>query len=308
VLMLGKDASRLVQNTDVDVPLAADDITVAQVLKQAGYHTGLIGEWNLGDENSHGAPWRKGFDEFAGYLNPADAENYYADYIFRYAPKSIINETNNQLEDYLGREPLIDNAGGAKGKYIPDVLTKAAMNFVVNNQPDKFNRFRPFFLQVDYATPRANSAEAERTGNGMQVPTDAPFSDEPWPQPEKNRAAMVARLDGDLGKLMEQLGKIGMTNNVALFFSSVTTAKRAGGVGPEFFHSNISTNDLRLPMIVHWPGKIPAGQVSGYKWSPRDFLPTAAQIGFANSPTNLDGVSILPVLTGRMRTNAPAKN
>ena len=70
-----------------DVPLAADATTVAQILKQSGYHTGLIGEWNLGDEHSSGAPWRKGFDEFAGYFNPDDAENFYADYIFRYAPE-----------------------------------------------------------------------------------------------------------------------------------------------------------------------------------------------------------------------------
>jgi uncharacterized sulfatase len=304
-LMFGKDSGHLKQRADVDVPLAADGITAAQILKNSGYHTGLIGEWNLGDENSSGAPWRRGFEEFAGYLNPADAENYYADYIFRYAPRSILNETNNQMEDFLGREMLYPNTGGQKGQYIPDVLTKAAMNFVVNNQPDKFNRFRPFFLLLNYATPRANSAEAERTGNGMQVPTDAPFSDETWPQPEKNRAAMIARLDGDIGKLMEQLQKTGMTNNVAIFFSSVTVPKKSGGVDPGFFHSNISTNDLRVPMIVHWPGKIPPGQVSGFKWSPRDFLPTAAQIAFANSPTNLDGISMLPILRGEREPALP---
>ena len=58
-------------------PLAADETTVAQILKQSGYHTGLIGEWNLGDEHSSGAPWRKGFDEFAGYFSTTDAENFY---------------------------------------------------------------------------------------------------------------------------------------------------------------------------------------------------------------------------------------
>ena len=86
-LLLGKDAGHLKQRADADVPLAADDIIVAQILKNSGYHTGLIGEWDLGDENSPGAPWKKGFDDFAGYLNAADAENFYADYIFRYAPE-----------------------------------------------------------------------------------------------------------------------------------------------------------------------------------------------------------------------------
>ena len=84
-LMLGRDSGHLKQRADVDVPLAADDITVAQLLKQSGYHTGLIGEWDLGGDGTSGAPWNKGFDEFAGYLDPGDAENYYADYIWRYA-------------------------------------------------------------------------------------------------------------------------------------------------------------------------------------------------------------------------------
>jgi arylsulfatase A-like enzyme len=264
------------------------EITVAQILKKSGYHTGLIGQWDLGDENSSGAPWRKGFDEFAGYLDPNDAENFYADYIFRYAPKSIINETNNQREDFLGREMLYPNTGGQKGEYVPDLLAKAALNFVKNNLPDQFNHYRPFFLLLDFKIPNQK----------IEVPTDAPFSEESWPQPEKNKAALVSRIDGYVGQLREQLQKIGMTNNIVIFFSSATPPQKTAEVDPEFFHSNISTNDLRVPMIVHWPGKIPAGQVSDFKWSPRDFLPTAAQIAFAQSPTNIDGASILPKLVG----------
>ena len=297
-LLLGKDSSHLVQNADVDVPLAPDETTVAQLLKNSGYHTGLIGEWDLGDENSSGAPWRKGFDEFAGYLNPADAENYYADYIFRYAPGSILNETNNQREDFLGREMLYANTGGQKGSYIPDLLTKAALNFVKNNQPDPFNHHRPFFLLLNYPIPHA--------GKTLQVPTDAPFSDEPWPQPEKNKAAIIARLDGYIGELQEQLQKLGLTNNVAVFFTSDTAPKKSGGVDPDFFHSNISTNDLRVSMIVHWPGNVPAGRVSKVRWSARDFAPTALQIAYVKPPAGFTGISILPVLLGEPGTNAPA--
>jgi arylsulfatase A-like enzyme len=290
-LLIGKDSGHLKQRADVDVPLAADEITVAQILKKSGYHTGLIGQWNLGDENSSGAPWRKGFDEFAGYLNPNDAENFYADYIYRYAPKSILNETNNQREDFLGREMLYPNTGGQKGDYIPDLLTKAARNFVKNNLADQFNHYRPFFLSLNYEIPNGK----------IVVPTDAPFSEESWPQPEKNKAALISKIDGYVGQLREQLQKIGMTNNVVIFFSSAMSPKKTAEVDPEFFHSNISTNDLRVPMIVHWPGKIPAGQVSDFKWSAQDFLPTAAQIAFANSPTNIDGTSVLPALLGQAK-------
>jgi arylsulfatase A-like enzyme len=286
-LMLGKDSSQLRQRADADIALAPNETTVAQMLKNSGYHTGLIGEWNLGDENSSGAPWRKGFDEFAGYLDANDAENFYADYVWRYAPKSIFNETNKQMDTFMGRETLVPNLGGAKGEYIPDVLTKAALNFVKNNQPDKFNRFQPFFLLLNYQIP----------GDGKsQVPTDAPFSEEKWPQPAKNKAAMIARLDGYIGQLTEQLQKLGMTNNAAIFFTSATVPQKTGAVNPNFFHSIVSTNDLRVPMIVHWPGQIPANAVSGFKWSARDVLPTAAEIGYAKPPEGIDGASILPKL------------
>jgi arylsulfatase A-like enzyme len=277
---------------------SADGITVAQVLKNSGYHTGLIGEWDLGDENSSSAPWKKGFDEFAGYLNSKDAENFYADYIWRYSPKSIYNETNGQMDTFNDRETLYANSGGKKGQYVPDLYTKAALNFIKNNQPDEFNHYQPFFLLLNYPVPKA----------GMSVPTDAPFSGEAWPQAEKNQAALISRLDGYVGQLQEQLQKLGMTNNAVIFFTSGSVAQKAGGVDPQFFHSNISTNDLRVPMIVHWPGRIPAGQVGDLKWSPQDFLPTAADIAFAKKPADIDGISVLPTMSGQIQTNLPAKN
>jgi arylsulfatase A-like enzyme len=306
-LLLGQDAGDLKQQAGMAVPLTADEITIAQILKKSGYQTSYIGEWDLGGDGTSGAPWKKGFNEFAGYFDPADAKNYYADYMWRHAPGSLINPTNNQREDFNGREMIYVNTQG-KNRYIPDLYTKAAMNFIADNRQDQFNRYRPYFLMVNYATPDANAAETKRTGNGMEVPTDAPFSSEAWPQPEKNRAAMITRLDGDIGKLLEQLRKTGQTNNTVIFFSSTGVAKKAGGADPAFFHSNVSTNDQRVPMIVRWPGTIPAGQVSGHPWSAKDFLPTAADIALLKPPEKIDGASVLPVLLGRTETNRAAKN
>ena len=116
-----------------------------------------------------------------------------------------------------------------------------------------------------------------------QVPTDAPFSEEPWPQPAKNRAAMISRLDGYIAQLQQQLQQLGMTNNTAVFFTSATVPPKNGAVNPNFFHSVASSNDLRVPMIVKWPERFPAGRVSDFKWSARDFLPTAADIGFVTT-------------------------
>ncbi len=302
-LMLGRDSGHVKQRADVDVPLAADDITVAQVLKQSGYHTGLIGEWNLGNDATGGAPWKKGFDEFAGYFDPDDAKNYYADYMWRYAPKSFLDPTNNQMEDFIGREMLYANTTADKGIYIPDLLTKAAINFVKNNQPDPFNHYRPFFLLLNYNIPG--------TGRGP-VPTDAPYSGEPWPQPEKNQAALIARFDGYIGQLEEQLQKLGLTNNVAIFFTSDTGPEQGGGADLKFFQGagpfrggrgELYEGGLRVPMIVHWPGKIPAGQASDFTWAAWDFLPTAAGIALTQTTTNIDGISALPVLSGQTQTN-----
>jgi arylsulfatase A-like enzyme len=296
-LMLGTDSGHLRQRADADVSLAPDEITVAQMLQQSGYRTGLIGEWNLGDENSSGAPWKKGFDEFAGYFDAKDAENFYADYMWRYAPKSIFNEANNQMDTFMGRETLVPNLGGAKGEFIPDVLTKAAVNFIQINRPDQFNRYRPFFLLLNYKIP----------GDGKsQVPTDAPFSEEPWPQPAKNKAAMIARLDGYIGQLTEQLQKLGMTNNVAVFFTSDTGPKKASGIDPKFFNSaghfrggELYEGDLRVPMIIRWPGNIAAGSLNDVPAGAWDIAPTLLDIAFASPVTNFDGISLLPTLSGK---------
>ena len=313
-LLAGKNLSYPATNPDADVLIAANHTTITEILKNAGYHTGLIGEWNWGrDENSGRVPWKKGFDEFAGYFtsyfDPKNTvigsvmelgsapENFYADYMFRYAPKSIYNEANGQMDAFIGRETIYTNTGGMKGQYIPDLYTKAALNFIKNNLPDAPNHYQPFFLLLNYPVPKT----------GLTVPSDAPFSGEAWPQAEKNQAALISRLDGYVGQLQEQLQKSGMTNNAVIFFTSATVAQKSNGVDPEFFHSNVSTNDLRVPMIVNWPGRIPAGQVSGVKSSPQDFLPTAAAISFVYPAPESDGISVAPVLFGQSQTNSPAK-
>jgi arylsulfatase A-like enzyme len=304
-LLLGKDSAHLNQRADVDVPLAANEITVAQILKQSGYHTGLIGEWDLGDDGTSGAPWKKGFDEFAGYFDSSDAENYYADFVWRYDPPHPTSA------GFHGKEMLYPNTDGKKSQYIPDLFTTMAFNFCRNNQPDQFNHYRPFFLLLNYSIPRPNTAEAQRTGNGMQVPTDAPYSNESWPQPEKNRAAMIARFDADIGQLLGQLKSVGMESNTVIFFSSDTGPQKGGGCDPKFSGSagafrgirgDLYEGGLRVPMIVRWPGKISTGQVSDFTCAAWDFLPTAVEIARRQSPTNVDGVSILPTLLGKGQT------
>jgi len=302
-LLLGRNPGHLKQRADADVPLAADDITVAQAFQQSGYLTGLIGEWNLGDETTTGAPWRRGFEKFTGYFDPNDAKNYYVDYIWRYAPKEFLNPTNYQMEDFIGRETLYANTTANKSIYTPDLLTKAALNFIKINQPDQFNHYRPFFLLLNYNIPGA--------GTGP-VPTDAPYSSESWPQPEKNKAAMIARLDSQIGQLMEQLQKLRLTNDTVIFFTSDTGPQPGGDIDPKFFSSagpfrggrgDLYEGGLRVPMMACWPGKIPAGRVSDFQWAAWDFPSTATDIARVKPMAGIDGISVLPTLSGQTQTN-----
>ena len=301
-LMLGRHTGHLNIRGDADLPLSADEITVAQVLKTAGYITALIGQWGLGEDGTSGSPDKKGFDQFAGCLSETDAHDYFADHLWRY----------DSAAGFAGQVPLLKNVNGQKGDYTPDLFKTAALNFIRINQPDQFNRYRPFFLMLCYNLPHANNEEARRTGNGMQVPSDAPYADESWPAAEKNKAAMITRLDTDIGRLLDKLKELNMEENTAVFFTSDSGPHKEGGVNPAFFQSSgplrgikrdLYEGGLRVPMIARWPGMIPAGTVSGQVWTFWDVLPTLAEIARTPPPQNLDGLSMLPALLGQKQTN-----
>jgi arylsulfatase A-like enzyme len=284
-LMTGKNTSYL---PDSDFTLTPNDITIAEILKNSGYHTGLIGEWDLGDQSSQGAPWLNGFQEFAGYFDPAAWQNVYPDYVWRYMP--TFDLADQETNTFNGREMIYLNTGDKKGQYVPDSLMVWTINFTKNHAPNRNNRYRPFFLVVNETIP----------GNGYrEVPTDAPYSEESWPQSEKNRAATIARFDDDIGELLDHLNQEGQASNTVIFVTSDTVPKKGGGVDPQFFHENSSADDLHVPLIVYWPGKIPAGQVSGIECSAKDFLPTAAAVALIKPLNKVDGVSLMPALLGR---------
>jgi arylsulfatase A-like enzyme len=287
VLMAGKNST--------DATPGPGAPTIAQRLQQAGYRTGLLGEWALGP-----TPWTQGFDEFAGFVQADEGRNYFADYLWRYAPDSILNVTNNQTEAFVGKEMIYPNTGGKNGEYLPEMFTKMMVNFIHTHQPDRFNHYQPFFLLVDLPAPRSASA----TADDFPVPTDAPFSDAPWPPAAKNRAALITRLDTGIGRLFEELQKMQLTNNVAIFFTSASGAEKF--VKPQLKAlwpaDDIAAGSPRVPMLVRWPGNIPAGRVSRQAWSAVDFAPTALQIGFAKPAADFTGISVLPVLFGQAGT------
>ncbi|SPE59036.1 Sulfatase [Verrucomicrobia bacterium] len=305
-LMTGLHTGHAWVRGNATVALRPEDQTVAEVLQQAGYRTGLIGKWGLGDENTTGVPQKKGFDEFVGYLDQVHAHDYYTDHLWRYAPATPFQAA------YDGQITLFENTGGKRGLYTHDLFTTGALNFVRLNKPEASNRYRPFFLYLAYTIPHANDEEGQRTGNGMQVPSDAPYSNEPWPQVEKNKAAMISRMDTDVGRLLGRLQDLKIDSNTVVFFTSDNGPHKEGGVDPNFFQSSgplrgikrdLYEGGIRMPLIVRWPGHIKPGQTSDLISAFWDFLPTAAEIAQAKVPENLDGLSILPTLLGHTQTN-----
>jgi arylsulfatase A-like enzyme len=272
------------------VPLEPGDVTVAKVLKAAGYSTGAIGKWGLGDEGTTGHPNRQGFDEWFGYLDQTHAHNYYPEYLWR----------NGQ------KWPVRGNANGQKNEYSHDRFTSSALNFL------RINQQRPFFLYLAYTLPHANNELGNKTGNGMEVPDDQPYSNEKWPQAEKNKAAMITRLDTDVGRILDKLKELKLDQNTIVLFSSDNGPHKEGGVDPNFFESSgplrgtkrdLYEGGIRVPLIVRWPPRIKAGSNSNAIFTFWDFLPSAAELGRTTPPKEIDGISLVPTLLGLKQTN-----
>jgi len=276
-LMVGQHTGHCIIRGNGTVPLRPEDTTVAELLKKSGYATALIGKWGLGEAGTTGVPNRKGFDYFFGYLNQRHAHDYYTDHLWR-------NEEEVKIP---------------AGTYSHDLFTKEALDWV-RKSADK-----PFFLYLAYTIPHANNEAGKQ---GMQVPSDEPYSGENWPQQQKNHAAMITRMDRDIGRLMDLLKELDIDRDTVVFFSSDNGPHKEGGADPDFFDSNgplrgikrdLYDGGIRVPMIVRWPGRIEPGRTSDQVWAFWDFLPTAAEIAGARTPGHVDGISMLPALLGR---------
>lgn len=305
-LMLGQHTGHLKIRGNQQATLDANDVTVGRVLKDSGYRTCLIGKWGLADAPSAGSPQMQGFDEFFGYLSNIEAHDYYPEWLWRYDPP------RNGNEGFDAQMRFPENAGARKGAYMPDLFTTAALSFIRINKPDQFNKWRPFFLFLNYNIPHANNGEGKRTGNGMQVPSDAPYTDQPWSQIEKNKAAMITRMDADIGRIMESLEKYKLDTNTVIVFTSDNGPHSEGGADAKFHRSSgalrgqkrdLYEGGIRVPMIVRWPAQLAGGQTSDFPWAHWDILPTFADIAMAKRPKAIDGISIYPLLTSQPQTN-----
>jgi arylsulfatase A-like enzyme len=279
-------------NARSNVPLVPDDVCVADLLKKAGYATALVGKWGLGEEGSTGVPTRKGFDHFFGYLNQHHAHNYYPDFLWRGEKKVEIGNPQSKIE----------NVAEKFNVYTPDLFLADALQFVTDNKS------KPFFLYFATTVPHANNEKTRATGEGNEVPSDAPYSAETWPQTERNKAAMITRMDADVGKLLARIKELGLEKDTVVIFASDNGPHQEGGNKVEFFSSSgpyrgfkrsMTDGGIRIPAIVRWTGTTKPGTVSDHVWAFWDFLPTACDFAGVDVPRAIDGISIAPTITGK---------
>ncbi len=303
VLMTGRHhgRTRVRGNAGVTNPAAQalrpGDRTVARVLQEAGYATALVGKWGLGDIGAAetGLPRRHGFDYFFGYLNQTHAHNHFPDFLWR-------NETRVPLPN------IITPVGQAGAGYSDDPLLFAddlfadeALRYVSTHQQ------QPFFLFWSMVTPHANNERNRDRKNGTEVPDFGPYAREDWPDQDKGHAAMITRLDDDVGRLLDRLALLGLDKNTLVIFTSDNgphnesshDLSRFTPSGPfSGIKRSLTDGGIRVPTIARWPGTVKAGTTSNHVGYFGDLFATATALAGLKTPDDLDSISFAPTLRG----------
>ncbi|HJN07347.1 MAG TPA: arylsulfatase [Pirellulaceae bacterium] len=303
VLWLGQHVGHTGLTGNRPRSLTSKERTVARCLHDAGYATGGVGKWALGnvDDPSEidnpGHPNRNGFDYWFGYLNQSIAHNYYPTYLWENDQQVPL--PGNEIGSYpTGR----GRVSSKRVSYSHDFMTEAAFNFI------RREKGSPFLLHIHWTIPHANNEGGRVHGDGMEVPDYGVYADKDWPNPEKGFAAMITRMDADVGRLMKLLKELGIDEKTLVVFTSDNGPHNEGGHKHEFFNSNgdltgfkrsMHEGGYRVPMIARWPGKIEAGTSSTHPSAFQDFLPTACELAGAEAPSGIDGISYLPTLLGK---------
>lgn len=274
------------------------DVTVAEMLQGAGYVTGLVGKWGLGVPGDAGVPNRQGFDYFYGFLSQMHAHNHYPDYLWR----------NTDKVPLANRIVPVGTVGAGyatnRVEYAGDLFAREALEFVERHQE------QPFFLYLASTVPHANNERFAALKDGQEVPDYGAYAERDWPDPWKGQAAMITRLDAQIGVLLARIRELGLAGRTAVFFTSDNGPHQEGGNDPEYFDANgphrgikrdLTDGGIRVPFIASWPGRIPAGVVSDHVGYFGDIMATFAQLAGTRPPRGIDSISLVPTLLGDPR-------
>jgi len=279
------------------MPLCADDVTVAEILKKAGYATGGFGKWGLGDAGTTGVPEKHGFDTFFGYYHQVHAHTYYPKYLIRNSKKVPLAGNTG---DYLKGETFSHN-----------LIHDAGMKFI------RDNKNRPFFAYLPWTPPHGYWAMPEEDVSWQK------YKNKKWDAKNQRGkydaqmyAAMVEMVDRQIGEIMDLLKELQIDKDTIIFvcgdnggqpyfknenhphgflapnLNPKTGERFRGGKG------NFYEGGVRIPFIARWTGKIKPGTVSDHLGYFPDIMPTLAELAGTCPPKNTDGISIVPTLLG----------
>ena len=309
VLMTGQHTGHTIVRGNARGPaqsLRDHDVTVAEVFKGAGYDTALIGKWGLGDDTEGsrvGLPNRQGFDRFFGYLNQGAAHNYYPEFLWK-------NETKHPLQNKVKRaNPDVPNKGYAtkRVQYSHDLFAAEALRWI------RAHKNAPFFLYLALTIPHANNEGARMTGDGAEVPDYGPYAEKDWPNPDKGQAAMITRMDGDVGRVLDLLRDLGIAENTLVVFTSDNGHHNEARHNTERFNPNgplrgmkrkLYEGGIRVPTIAWWPGTVKPGSETDHIGYFGDLMATACELSGQPVPTPNDSISLLPALKGQPEQQA----
>jgi arylsulfatase A-like enzyme len=281
-------------------------------MKRAGYTTAVIGKWGLGGPGSSGEPNRMGFDHFFGFLCQRLAHNYYPPHLWRNGRKVPLDNplfsAHQKLPDGADPNDAKSYAAYSGRQYAPDLMADEAEAFI------RAHRDGPFFLNLTFTNPHValqvpEDSLAEYLGAFPEKPYTGSDGYLPHRAPRAAYAAMITRLDSYVGRMSALLRELGIEERTLVIFSSDNGPTfPTGGVDTAFFESSgglrgakrdVFEGGIRVPFIARWPGRIRPGTVSDVPCAFWDLVPTFAELGGTTAPPKLDGVSLLPVLTGR---------
>ena len=261
-------------------PLPPNTVTVAKILKGAGYKTATIGKWGMGMFDTSGSPFKNGVDHFFGYNCQRHAHSYFPPYLY--------NDDK--------RFEIPENAKGQKKVYAQELIQQDVLRWVGENAAD------PFMLFYAITLPHGRYEIDEQGG----------YADKPWTEKEKNYAAMVTRIDSDVGALVDLLKEKGIDKDTLIVFSgdNGSSFNPDTEIGKRFnqtmggklrgFKRGMYEGALRQAAFAWWPGQVAAGRVTDEPWAFWDLLPTFAELGGAELPEGYqtDGFSLVELLKG----------
>ncbi|MBL9002528.1 MAG: arylsulfatase [Phycisphaerae bacterium] len=276
------------------LPLPESTVTIARRLRSAGYATGCAGKWGLGPPGSSGDPLNQGFEFFFGYNCQRQAHNFYPTHLWRNSEKVMLD----------GNTP-----GNLTGPHYAHALIMDEALAFIRRSADQ-----PFFLFLAVTIPHVALQVPEEDLDAYPGIDDAPYDGKhgylPHPRPHAAYAAMVSRLDRDVGRLLDLLADLGIDQRTLVIFTSDNgpTHGRVGGADSEFFRStaglrglkgSVYEGGIRVPFIARWPGMISRGVVRDEPCIGYDLPATFLDLAGLPPMNDTDGVSLAPLLTGR---------